>query len=148
MGNIEIYVNHEERTIAFRYRGTTIGLFIQELMTFISVYVDVYEGSYSTIGQRKSAKEAIEEVVKVILGDHVAAKRIRLAYREFLVLLFGVLPEQASNLWVSREAYVKAMDVIEEKYRLAIGDSNFLEWRLTLLGRSPMIINEETRERL
>ncbi|MDQ0086736.1 hypothetical protein J2T12_000130 [Paenibacillus anaericanus] len=147
-GNIEIFVNHEERTIMFRYRGTTIGIFSQKIMTFIPVYADLYEASYSTISQRKSAKRAIEEVVMVILGDHATTERISLAYREFLVLLFGAVPQQPSDLWVSREAYIEAMNTIEDKYGLDIGDSNFLEWRLTLLGRSPMIINAETKERL
>ncbi len=143
--NIEIKVNHQERTIIFLYRGKVIGQFDQKIMTFIPVYADVYEASYSTIGQRMSAKRATEEIVKVLLGDEVAAERINLAYREFLVLLFGAVPRRPSELWVSREAYSEAMNAIEDKYRLDIGDSNFLEWRLTLLGRSPMIINGETK---
>lgn len=144
--NIGIQVNHQEKTIHFLYRGKVIGQFDQKIMTFIPVYADVHEGSYSTIGQRMSAKRAIEEIVKVLLDDEMSAERINLAYKEFLMLLFGALPRQPSALWVSREAYSEAMKAIEDKYRLNIGDPNFLEWRLTLLGRSPRIINTEPKE--
>ncbi|WP_091164022.1 hypothetical protein [Paenibacillus sp. 1_12] len=146
-GNIEITVDHQARIITFRYRGTVIGQFHQKMMTFIPVHADIYEGSYSTIGQRKNAKSAIKEIVQIILGDS-AADRISLAYREFLVLLFGSVPRQPSDLWVSRDAYVKAMKAIEEKYGLEIDDENFLEWRLTLLGRSPMIKGDEKKGRM
>jgi len=145
-GNIEIIVDYPERIITFRYRGTTIGQFHQKIMTFLPVHSEIYEKSYSTIGQRRNAKSAIEEIVKIIVSDS-AAERINLAYKEFLVLLFGSVPRQPSDLWVSREAYVEAMNVIEEKYRLEIGDVDFLEWRLTLLGRSPMLKDVETKER-
>jgi hypothetical protein len=143
--NIDITVDYKARIMTFRYRGTVIGQFHQRIMTFMPVHADIYEGSYSTIGQRKSAKLAIKEIVQAVLGDS-AAERISLAYREFLVLLFGTVPRQPSDLWVSREAYVDAMNVIEAKYRLETGDENFLEWRLTLLGRSPMLKDDETRE--
>lgn len=143
--NIEIAVDHQERIITFRYRGTIIGQFHQRIMSFVPVYADVYEASYSTIGHRKSAKSAVEEIVKVIKGD-LAAERISSAYTEFLVLLFGDVPRQPSDLWVSREAYINAMNVIEEKYRLEVGDNDFLEWRLTLFGRSPRLINDEERK--
>ncbi|WP_080831879.1 hypothetical protein [Cohnella massiliensis] len=115
-------------------------------MTFTPVHADTYEGSYSTINQRKIAKQAIKEIVQAILGDS-AAERIHLAYKEFLVLLFGSVPQQPSELWVSREAYIHAMNIIEEKYQLEPGDENFLEWRLTLLGRSPMLKKDDTEER-
>lgn len=143
--NIEIAVDHQERIITFRYRGTTIGQFHQRIMSFVPVYADAYEASYSTIGHRKSAKSAIEEIVKAIIGD-LATERISSAYTEFLVLLFGAVPRQPSDLWVSRVAYINAMNVIEEKYRLEVGDTDFLEWRLTLLGRSPMLIDDEGRK--
>jgi len=115
-------------------------------MTFVPVHANTFEGTYSTLGQRKNAKSAIKEIVQAILGDS-AAERISLAYKEFLVLLFGLVPRQPSDLWVSREAYINAMNVIEEKYRLEVGDVDFLEWRLTLLGRSPMLIDDELRGR-
>ncbi|MEF2244236.1 hypothetical protein V1L65_04750 [Paenibacillus sp. IITD108] len=143
--NIEITVDHQERIITFRYRDTIIGQFHQRIISFIPVYADVYEASYSTIGQRKIAKSAIEEISKAIFGDPAAA-RISSAYKEFLVLLFSAVPRQPSDLWVSREAYVNAMNVIEEKYKLEPGDTNFLEWRLTLLGRSPRLIDDEGRK--
>ncbi len=127
----------------FRYRGTTSELFDQKIMTFMPVHADTYESSYSTIGQRKHAKSAIEEIVQLILGDSNAAERISLTYREFLVLLLSTVPRQPSDLWVSREAYVNAMNVIEAKYRLEVGDTGFLEWRPTLLSRSPMLIDYE-----
>ncbi|REK71496.1 hypothetical protein [Paenibacillus paeoniae] len=146
-GNIEINVDLQERIINFSYRGTNIGKFHQKLMTFVPVHADIFEGTYSTVGQRKSAKSAVKEIVQTIFGDS-AADRISLAYKEFLVLLFGSIPRQPSDLLVSREAYINTMNIIEEKYRLEAGDADFLEWRLTLLGRSPMFVNEKTKEEL
>jgi hypothetical protein len=113
------------------------------MMTFMPVHAD--KGSYSTIGQRKSSKLAIKEIVQAFLGDS-AADRISVAYREFLELLFGAVPRQPSDLWVSRDSYVQAMKVIEDKYKLETGEENFLEWRLTLFGRSPMLIDHKVRE--
>ncbi|RAV17801.1 hypothetical protein [Paenibacillus contaminans] len=143
--NIEIIADHYERIITFRYRGTVIGQFYRKIMTFLPVHADTYEGSYSTIGQRKAAKQAVQEIIRIMMGD-TTAERISLAYREFLVLLFGSVARQPSDLWVSRDAYVEAMHAIEEKYRLEAGDEQFLEWRLTLLGRSPRIIDDQTKE--
>lgn len=143
--NIEIIVNHQDRVITFRYRGTVIGKFHHKIMTFLPVHADLYEGTFSTVGQRKSAKSAIQEVIRAFLGDS-AAERLSLAYKEFLELLFGTVPRQPSDYWVSREAYVQAMKVIEEKYNLEAGDEDFLEWRLTILGRSPRLIDDKTME--
>lgn len=66
-------------------------------MTFVPVHADTIEGTYSTIGQRKEAKSAIQEIVQIILGDS-AVERISLAYKDFLMLLFGSVPRQPSDL--------------------------------------------------
>lgn len=145
-GNIEITVDHSEKTITFQYRGTVIGEFNQNIMTFIPVHAGIYESSVSTIGQRRSAKFAVIEIVQTVL-DNSTGDRISLAYREFLVLLFGYVPQLPSDLWVSRDSYVQAMNAIEEKYKLEVGDVDFLEWRLTLLGRSPKVKDDEIGER-
>lgn len=65
-------------------------------MSFVPVYADAYEASYSTIGQRKSTKSTIEEIVKAIIVE-LAAERISLTYTEFLVLLFGAVPRLPSR---------------------------------------------------
>lgn len=126
----------------FRYLGTIIGLFELSIMTFMPINAGIFEGTFATIGQRKSVKYAIKELLNVMLGDN-AENRISMAYREFSTLLFDTVPRQQSELWVSREAYVNAMNFIEAKYKLKVSDPDFLEWRLTLLGRSPMFIEEE-----
>ncbi|MCI3922670.1 hypothetical protein MO973_20775 [Paenibacillus sp. TRM 82003] len=141
-GNIKINADQEERVITFRYRGTIIGRFDLNIVTFMPAYTGTYESASSTIGQRKSVKDAIKELLHVMLGND-ADNRISRAYREFLELTFNTMPQHPCELWVSREAYVNAMNFVEAKYKLKVGDPDFLEWRLTLLGRSPMILEEE-----
>ena len=65
------------------------------------------------------------------------------AYNEFMTRLFGYVPENPRTLTVDRETYTKVMQEIQEKYGLEQGHPDFLEWTLTLVGRSPRLTKEK-----
>lgn len=74
-------------------------------------------------------------------------ERIQKAYDEFMIELFGEVPKDVSLMTVSRSGYTKAMQDVQTKYSIKQGDPDFIEWLFTLIGRSPMIIeDEETTE--
>ena len=71
-------------------------------------------------------------------------ERLASAYGDLMHALFGEIPIDIRLRNVSREHYTKALRQVEVEYDIKQGDEDYLEWVLTLLGRSP-IINEDER---
>jgi hypothetical protein len=67
--------------------------------------------------------------------------RIKKAHDELMLKLYGTTIEDPRMGSVYRDDYTKAMLEVQEKYGLEQGDPDFLEWMLTLVGRSPMLID-------
>lgn len=65
--------------------------------------------------------------------------RITKAYNEFMTRLFGEVPQDPGTLTVEKEHYTTEMMRVQKRYGLEHGDPDFLEWMLTLVGRSPML---------
>lgn len=61
------------------------------------------------------------------------------AYNDLMTRMFGVVPQHPEEYSVSREEYVQHMEAIQEIYGLTHGHPKFLEFMLTLAGRSPII---------
>jgi hypothetical protein len=68
--------------------------------------------------------------------------RVTKAYNEFMVRLFGTIPSHPNELFVDKEVYTKEMHTVQERYGLTQGTPDFLEWVLTLVGRSPVLTSE------
>jgi hypothetical protein len=68
--------------------------------------------------------------------------RINTAYNEFMMRLFGRVPKVSQDEQVDRDKYTQEMLFIQNKYGLEQGDPDFLEWMLTLVGRSPALTSE------
>lgn len=47
---------------------------------------------------------------------------------------------------VKRSDYKEVLTAVEGKYKIEQGDPDYLEWFLTLIGRSPKIIEDEVQE--
>lgn len=59
------------------------------------------------------------------------------AFNDFMMELFGELPKDVSEKTIDRDRYTEAMKAIQEKYGLTQGHPQYLEFMLTLVGRSP-----------
>ena len=68
--------------------------------------------------------------------------KVTQAYEEFLIELFGSVPEDVSTCQVTRSKYTETMKRVQEKYELEQGKPDFLEWIFTCVGRSPIIIED------
>lgn len=68
--------------------------------------------------------------------------RVDLAYNEFMTRLFGSVPTVPQDEQVDRDKYTEEMVAVQERYGLHQGDPDFLEWMLTLVGRSPVLTSE------
>jgi hypothetical protein len=66
--------------------------------------------------------------------------RVTVAFEVFMMELFGEIPSQLELCEIDRETYTKEMKKVQERFDLVPGDPDFLEWVLTLTGRSPKII--------
>lgn len=69
--------------------------------------------------------------------------RVTRAYNAFMMRLFGHVPLTPGIHSTDRETYTKTMQEIQEEYGLKQGEPDFLEWILTMLGRSPQIYENE-----
>lgn len=67
--------------------------------------------------------------------------RLDAAYNEFMEELFGTVPTQPAQEFVDREKYREVMIKVQKRYGLEQGDPDFLEWVLTLVGRSPQLVD-------
>jgi hypothetical protein len=65
--------------------------------------------------------------------------RITEAFNDFMQRLFGEVPADPRRLSVDRTRYTETMLEVQKEYGLQQGDPDFLEWVLTLVGRSPVI---------
>jgi hypothetical protein len=65
--------------------------------------------------------------------------RIGRAYIELMTKLFGSVPANPHERSVERDTYDTAMKDVQEQYGLEQGDPDFLEWVLTVVGRSPVL---------
>jgi hypothetical protein len=70
---------------------------------------------------------------------------INVVYEEFLRELFGSVPEDVSSQEVKRSEYTKAMKAVQERHGLKQGHPDFVGWVFTLVGRSPMIIEDNEK---
>lgn len=71
------------------------------------------------------------------------SKRLALAYSALMDRLFTELPEDVKVKHVTRSHYTKALRDTEEQFGIGQGDADYLEWVLTLIGRSPIIVEDE-----
>lgn len=62
------------------------------------------------------------------------------AYNDFMTRLFGHVPKEPGKLEVPRERYTEIMHEVQKEYGLTQGHPDFLEFMLTMVGRSPKII--------
>jgi hypothetical protein len=62
------------------------------------------------------------------------------AYNDFMTRMFGVVPTNPEEYEISEADYITHMKAIQEIYGLYQGHKDFLEFMLTILGRSPQII--------
>jgi hypothetical protein len=68
---------------------------------------------------------------------------INQAYHDFMVLLFGEVPKDVAQEQVTRARYTELMKQVQDDYGLRQGHPDFPAWVFTLVGRSPMIIEDE-----
>jgi hypothetical protein len=71
---------------------------------------------------------------------------INKAHDELIEKLFCVPANTIGSvvgLKISRSFYTKCMEAVQDKYGLKQGHPQFLEWVLTCVGRSPIIIEDE-----
>lgn len=61
------------------------------------------------------------------------------AYNDFMTKLFGTVPANASEYTVSEEVYRGCMQQVMAKHGLHQGHPKYLEFILTMVGRSPQI---------
>lgn len=61
------------------------------------------------------------------------------AYNDLMTRMFGVVPQHPEEYTIEREQYVQHMAAIQKIYGLNHGHPKFLEFMLTLAGRSPKI---------
>lgn len=88
-------------------------------------------------------RRASEGVIHVEIEDRKKIdNRINTAYNEFMMRLFGRVPKVSQDEQVDRDKYTQEMLFIQNKYGLEQGDPDFLEWMLTLVGRSPALTSE------
>lgn len=69
--------------------------------------------------------------------------RLAIAFHKLMIELFGMLPEQLHEREVSRSTYTNALRKVEAECDIKQGDEDYLEWVLTLVGRSPKIVEDE-----
>lgn len=68
---------------------------------------------------------------------------INKAFEEFMIELFGSVPEDIASQKVNRSEYMEKMKKVQEKYGLKQGHPDFVGWLFTLIGRSPIIIEDD-----
>ena len=64
------------------------------------------------------------------------------AYEEFLTKLFGRVPEDVSKEQVTRSRYTEVMKQVQEKHGLKQGHPLYMTWIFTLVGNSPIIVDD------
>jgi hypothetical protein len=72
------------------------------------------------------------------------------AYNDFMTRLFGEVPKEPREHEVTREQYTQTMQDVQKFYGITQGHPGFLEFMLTMVGRSPKIIEgagNDERER-
>lgn len=69
--------------------------------------------------------------------------RINNAYTEFMTELFGFVPDNPNECIVDRKTYKEVLDKVSNKHGFVEGDPNLLAWSLTLVGRSPKLIDND-----
>lgn len=72
--------------------------------------------------------------------------RLTKAYNDLMTRLFGEVPDEPRLQSVDREVYAAAMRDVQDEYGLELGDPDFLEWLLILVGRSPALTTSEGEE--
>lgn len=70
---------------------------------------------------------------------------INQAHEELLIELFGSVPEDVAVLEVKRTDYTEAMKKVQDRHGLKQGHPDFLAWVFTCVGRSPMIIEDNSK---
>lgn len=62
------------------------------------------------------------------------------AYNDFITRLIGHVPSNPQDWEVPREYYTRTMAAVQQEYGLTQGHPEFLHFMLTMVGRSPKII--------
>jgi hypothetical protein len=82
------------------------------------------------------------------MSSNDSASKIPAAFHDLMLLLFGEIPKDLCNRYVSRNHYMNAQKTVEKKYNLVAGSPEYLEWILTLVGRSPHFPDENNKQNL
>lgn len=68
--------------------------------------------------------------------------RLHAAYNTFMKRLGPLCTADEDGVYVKREDYRKVLNEVENEFNIKQGDEDHLEWVLTLIGRSPKIIED------
>ncbi len=73
-------------------------------------------------------------------------QKIQKVHDEFLMELFGEVPDNLKDKKVTREQYNEAKAKIEKKHGLMQGHPAYMLWVLQQLGKSPWVYEEDTKD--
>lgn len=73
----------------------------------------------------------------------VDESRVTRAYNELMTELFGKVPKDPSQLEVDYDTYKEKMKEVQERHGLKEGEKDFVLWILTIISRTPKLIEKE-----